>query len=78
MHKGGSMIEWPKTLEAVMKLDIDTVIPNRGNPWNESRSPAGTRSHRENRMQWQSIWSRRELRRICSGADQCSGCDADG
>jgi glyoxylase-like metal-dependent hydrolase (beta-lactamase superfamily II) len=30
--QGGSMIEWPKTLEAVMKLDIDTVIPNRGNP----------------------------------------------
>jgi glyoxylase-like metal-dependent hydrolase (beta-lactamase superfamily II) len=30
--QGGSMIEWPKTLDAVMKLDIDTVIPNRGNP----------------------------------------------
>jgi hypothetical protein len=30
--QGGSMVEWPKTLEAVLKLDIDTVIPNRGNP----------------------------------------------
>src|SRR5215472_717614 len=30
--QGGSMIEWPKTLDAVMKLDIDTVIPNRGAP----------------------------------------------
>jgi len=30
--QGGSMIEWPKTLEALMKLDFDTVIPNRGNP----------------------------------------------
>jgi glyoxylase-like metal-dependent hydrolase (beta-lactamase superfamily II) len=30
--QGGSLIEWPKTLEAVLKLDIDTVIPNRGNP----------------------------------------------
>ena len=30
--QGGSMIEWPKTLDAVMKLDVDTVIPNRGNP----------------------------------------------
>ena len=30
--QGGSMIEWPKTLDAIMKLDIDTVIPNRGNP----------------------------------------------
>jgi glyoxylase-like metal-dependent hydrolase (beta-lactamase superfamily II) len=30
--QGGSMIEWPDTLAAVLKLDIDTVIPNRGNP----------------------------------------------
>jgi cyclase len=30
--QGGSLVEWPKTLDAVMKLDIDTVIPNRGNP----------------------------------------------
>jgi glyoxylase-like metal-dependent hydrolase (beta-lactamase superfamily II) len=30
--QGGSMIEWPKTLDSVMKLDIDTVIPNRGAP----------------------------------------------
>ena len=30
--QGGSMVEWPKTLAAVLKLDIDTVIPNRGNP----------------------------------------------
>jgi glyoxylase-like metal-dependent hydrolase (beta-lactamase superfamily II) len=30
--QGGSMIEWPRTLDAVMKLDIDMVIPNRGNP----------------------------------------------
>ena len=30
--QGGSMIEWPKALEAILKLDFDTVIPNRGNP----------------------------------------------
>jgi hypothetical protein len=30
--QGGSMVEWPRTLEAVLRLDIDTVIPNRGNP----------------------------------------------
>jgi cyclase len=30
--QGGSMIEWPTTLESVLKLDFDTVIPNRGNP----------------------------------------------
>jgi cyclase len=30
--QGGSMIEWPKTLDAVLKLNIDTVIPNRGDP----------------------------------------------
>jgi glyoxylase-like metal-dependent hydrolase (beta-lactamase superfamily II) len=30
--QGGSMIEWPKTLEEILKLDFDTVIPNRGNP----------------------------------------------
>jgi hypothetical protein len=30
--QGGSMIEWPKTLDSVLKLDFDTVIPNRGNP----------------------------------------------
>jgi cyclase len=30
--QGGSMVEWPDALAAVLKLDIDTVIPNRGNP----------------------------------------------
>lgn len=30
--QGGSMIEWPKTLDAVLKLDVDTIIPNRGDP----------------------------------------------
>jgi hypothetical protein len=30
--QGGSMVEWPKTLAAVLKLDIETVIPNRGDP----------------------------------------------
>ena len=30
--QGGSMIEWPKTLESFLKLDIDIVIPNRENP----------------------------------------------
>jgi N-acetylglucosamine kinase len=30
--QGGSMLEWPKTLAAVLKLDIETVIPNRGDP----------------------------------------------
>lgn len=30
--QGGSMIEWPKTLDAVLALDFDTVIPNRGDP----------------------------------------------
>lgn len=30
--RGGSMLAWPKTLDVVLKLDFDTVIPNRGNP----------------------------------------------
>jgi hypothetical protein len=30
--QGGSILEWPKTLEAVLKLDFDTVIPNTGMP----------------------------------------------
>ena len=30
--QGGSMVDWPKTLDSVLKLDFDTVIPNRGNP----------------------------------------------
>jgi hypothetical protein len=30
--QGGSMVEWPKTLASVLKLDIETVIPNRGEP----------------------------------------------
>lgn len=30
--QGGSMVEWPKTLADVLKLDFDTVIPNRGDP----------------------------------------------
>jgi cyclase len=27
---GGSVVEWPKTLDAAMKLDFDTVIPGHG------------------------------------------------
>jgi hypothetical protein len=30
--QGGSILEWSKTLEGVLKLDFDTVIPNTGNP----------------------------------------------
>jgi len=30
--QGGSILEWSKVLDAVLKLDIDTVIPNTGNP----------------------------------------------
>jgi hypothetical protein len=30
--QGGSMLEWPKVLDSVLKLDFDTVIPNRGDP----------------------------------------------
>ena len=30
--QGGSILEWSKTLDAVLKLDIDMVIPNTGNP----------------------------------------------
>lgn len=30
--QGGSILEWPKTLESVLELDIDMVIPNRGDP----------------------------------------------
>jgi hypothetical protein len=30
--QGGSILEWSKTLDAVLKLDFDTVIPNTGNP----------------------------------------------
>jgi hypothetical protein len=30
--QGGSMVEWPKTLDSLLKLDFDTVISNRGNP----------------------------------------------
>lgn len=30
--QGGSILEWSKTLDAVLKLDFDTVIPNTGMP----------------------------------------------
>jgi hypothetical protein len=30
--QGGSVLEWSKTLDAVLKLDFDMVIPNTGNP----------------------------------------------
>ena len=30
--QGGSILEWSKTLDAVLKLDFDMVIPNTGNP----------------------------------------------
>ena len=30
--QGGSMLAWPKTLDAILALDFDTAIPNRGNP----------------------------------------------
>lgn len=30
--QGGSMVEWVQVLDSVLKLDFDTVIPNRGDP----------------------------------------------
>lgn len=29
--QGGSLLEWPKSLAKVLKLDVDTVIPGHGN-----------------------------------------------
>lgn len=41
---GGSLIEWTKTLDAVLKLDFDTVIPGHGNVTNK----AGLQAYRDN------------------------------
>jgi glyoxylase-like metal-dependent hydrolase (beta-lactamase superfamily II) len=42
---GGSLVEWPKTLDGVIKqLDFDTVIPGHGNVTNK----AGLMTYRDN------------------------------
>src|ERR1039457_7178563 len=41
---GGSVVEWPKTLDAAMKLDFDTVIPGHG----AVTTKAGLLSYRNN------------------------------
>ncbi|HEY3824733.1 MAG TPA: MBL fold metallo-hydrolase, partial [Bryobacteraceae bacterium] len=41
---GGSLLEWTKTLDAVMKLDFDTVIPGHGDVTNK----AGLKTYRDN------------------------------
>ena len=41
---GGSLMEWPKTLDAAMKLDFDTVIPGHGAVTNK----AGLMTYRNN------------------------------
>jgi len=41
---GGSLAEWPKTLDEAMKLDFDTVIPGHGQITNK----AGLKTYRDN------------------------------
>jgi glyoxylase-like metal-dependent hydrolase (beta-lactamase superfamily II) len=41
---GGSLIEWTRTLDEVLKLDFDTVIPGHGNVTNK----AGLQTYRDN------------------------------
>jgi len=41
---GGSLVEWTKTLDGVMKLDFDTVIPGHGPVTNK----AGLKTYRDN------------------------------
>ncbi|HEX4274066.1 MAG TPA: MBL fold metallo-hydrolase [Bryobacteraceae bacterium] len=41
---GGSLLEWTKTLDGVMKLDFDTVIPGHGDLTNK----AGLKTYRDN------------------------------
>src|SRR6202041_3386960 len=41
---GGSVAEWPKTLDGAMQLDFDTVIPGHGNVTNK----AGLKTYRDN------------------------------
>jgi glyoxylase-like metal-dependent hydrolase (beta-lactamase superfamily II) len=41
---GGSVVEWTKTLDEVLKLDFDTVIPGHGNVTNK----AGLQTYRDN------------------------------
>jgi glyoxylase-like metal-dependent hydrolase (beta-lactamase superfamily II) len=41
---GGSLVEWPKTLDAAMKFDFDTVIPGHG----PVTTKANLLSYREN------------------------------
>ena len=42
--RGGSIVEWTKTLDAAMKLDFDTVIPGHGKVTNK----AGLLAYRDN------------------------------
>ncbi len=41
---GGSVAEWPKTLDGALGLDFDTVIPGHGNVTNK----AGLKTYRDN------------------------------
>jgi glyoxylase-like metal-dependent hydrolase (beta-lactamase superfamily II) len=41
---GGSLADWPKTLDEAMKLDFDTVIPGHGQITNK----AGLKTYRDN------------------------------
>jgi cyclase len=41
---GGSLVEWPKTLDNALKLDFDTVIPGHGAITNK----AGLQTYRDN------------------------------
>lgn len=41
---GGSLVDWPKTLDEVMKLDFDTVIPGHG----PVTTKAGLKTYRDN------------------------------
>jgi cyclase len=41
---GGSLVEWPKTLDNALKLDFDTVIPGHGPITNK----AGLQTYRDN------------------------------
>lgn len=41
---GGSIVEWTKTLDEAMKLDIDTVIPGHG----PVTTKAGLKTYRDN------------------------------
>jgi cyclase len=41
---GGSLVQWPATLDEAMKLDFDTVIPGHG----QVTDKAGLKTYRDN------------------------------